>query len=101
MLDAEKGLDFWLGSDDFKNSQLGARSLYIVAVVGEMAVKVFRPCREGLRNAAGLVVSSVVEDIRAGTASNEPPLLFFLVPSEMSLSFFSWGPRKDPKLEGH
>lgn len=77
MLNAEKGLDFWFGSDDFKSSQLGARSLHIVAVVGEMAVKVFRPCGKGLRNADGLVVSSVVENVRAGTASNEPLLFLF------------------------
>lgn len=58
MLKAEKGLDFYFWRDDFKNSQFGARSLCVLAVVGELAVKVFSPCGKGLQNVSGSAVSS-------------------------------------------
>lgn len=58
MLKAEEGLDFYCWRDDFKNSQLEARHLCVLAVVGEMAVKVFSPCRKGLQNLSGSAVSS-------------------------------------------
>lgn len=57
-LRAGKSLDFYFWRDDFKNSQLGAGSLCVLAVVGEMAVKVFSPCRKGLQNLSGSAVSS-------------------------------------------
>lgn len=48
-LQAKQSLDFYFWRDDFKNSQLGAGCLCVLAVVEEMAVKVFSPCRKDSR----------------------------------------------------
>lgn len=44
-----KRVDFYFRRDDFKNSQLGAGCLCVLAVVEETAVKVFSPCRKDSR----------------------------------------------------